>query len=129
MATGQCMCGGVQYVVTSVLRDVWNCHCYRCRQFTGHYLPATGAMVEDFQLVEADTLRWFSPVPSVHYGFCERCGSSLFWKTDSRPEHISIAVGSVDQPTGLTTTTSWWTAELADYHQQQPGLKEYDYES
>ena len=76
-----------------------------------------------------ETLAWYSPVEGVYYGFCQRCGSSLFWKTDERPEWLSIAAGSVDQPSGLRTTTSWWTAEVADYHQQQPGLKEYDYES
>ena len=76
-----------------------------------------------------ETLAWYSPVESVYYGFCQRCGSSLFWKTDERPEWLSIAAGSVDQPSGLRTTVSWWTAEIADYHHQQPGLREYDYET
>ena len=123
------MCGGVRYEVTGPLRDVWNCHCIRCRQFTGHYLPASGAPADAVTFETDETLAWYSPVESVYYGFCQRCGSSLFWKTDERPEWLSIAAGSVDQPSGLRTTTSWWTAAIADYHQQQPGLNEYDYES
>jgi hypothetical protein len=123
------MCGGVQFEVTEALRDVWNCHCYRCRQFTGHYLPATSAHPDDVSYHCQETLAWYSPVPDVHYGFCQRCGSSLFWKADATPDQLAIAAGSLDQPTGLRTTTSWWTAEVADYHHQQPGLTEFPYES
>ena len=32
------MCGAVRFQVDGPVRDVWNCHCYRCRQFTGHYM-------------------------------------------------------------------------------------------
>lgn len=123
------MCGGIRYVVDGPLRDVYNCHCSRCRQFTGHYLPATGAPVNKVTFESDETLSWYSPVEGVFYGFCQRCGSSLFWKAHDSPEWLSIAAGTVDPPTNLTTTKSWWTAEIADYHQQQPGLIEYEYES
>ncbi len=112
-----------------MLRDVWNCHCYRCRQFTGHYLPATAAARADVVFQSDETLVWYAPVPTVHYGFCQRCGSSLFWYADDTADQLAIAAGSFDQPTGLSTSTSWWTAEHADYHRQQPGLIEFPYES
>lgn len=123
------MCGGVRFEVTGTLRDVWNCHCHRCRQFTGHYLPATATLDGRVIFAADETLTWYEPADGVFYGFCGVCGSSLFWRTADSADHLSIAAGSLDQPTGLTTAKSWWTAEKADYHVQQAGLVEYDYES
>jgi hypothetical protein len=74
---------------------------------------------------EQGALTWYSPDPTVQYGFCCRCGSSLFWRPMARSGHIVITAGSLDQPTGLRTTHAWWMAEHGDYHQRQPGLIEH----
>lgn len=121
------MCGGVTYTVSDDVRDVWNCHCSRCRQFTGHHMAATRALAADVIIV-ADTLSWYSPDDSVAYGFCQRCGSSMFWRAASRSDYLTLCAGTLDQPTGLHTTTAWWTAEHADYHTPAAGLTEYDYD-
>lgn len=55
-AHGRCMCGGVRYEIAGELRDVWNCHCHRCRQFTGHHMAATGASVDAVTFESHDTL-------------------------------------------------------------------------
>ena len=110
------MCGIVSFTVTGALRDVWNCHCHRCRRFTGHHMAATSASASLVAIVGADNVTWYSPVPSVEYGFCRTCGSSLFWRATERSDTLSITAGSLDQPTGLATTTAWWTAEHSDYH-------------
>jgi hypothetical protein len=121
------MCGGVRFR-TGQLRDVWNCHCVRCRRWTGHHMAATGAPATAVRFDADSTLRWHSPAPTVEYGFCAECGSSLFWRTSSEPGWLSISAGAIDQPTGLRTTKSWWTAEHADYHPHDPGVAEVDYE-
>lgn len=124
---GQCMCGGVSYAIDGEMRDVWNCHCHRCRQFTGHHMAASRVAAADVSIT-GDTLTWFSPDSSVEYGFCQRCGSSLFWRAESRPEFLTVCAGTLDQPTGLRTTTAWWVAEHADYHTPAPGLTEHEYD-
>ena len=126
-ATGRCMCGGVTYTVAGELRDVWNCHCHRCRRFTGHHMAATRAAATDVVTV-GDTLAWFSPDPTVAYGFCRQCGSSLFWRAESRPEVLNLCAGTLDQPTGLHTTAAWWIAEHGDYHPSVAGLIEHEYD-
>ena len=45
-ATGRCECGGVRYRIDGDVRDVVNCHCGRCRRFTGHHMAATSAPVD-----------------------------------------------------------------------------------
>ena len=122
------MCGGVRYEVAGELRDVWNCHCHRCRQFTGHHMAATAASPDAVAFESDDTLAWYSPEPTVQYGFCNRCGSSLFWRTIARPESISICAGTLHQPTTLCTTTAWWVAEHADYHTPTTHLTDHEYD-
>jgi hypothetical protein len=118
------MCGSIQYVVREQLADVINCHCERCRQFTGHHMAATSALVRGISIHDADSLlRWFFPVPEAGYAFCSRCGSSLFWRCAADPDRLSICAGTLEPPTGLRTTQAWWTVQASDYH-SRPDLPE-----
>jgi hypothetical protein len=125
---GRCECGGVRYEVTGPLRDVYNCHCGRCRRITGHHMAATATRPDAVHLLDRTTLRWYAPDDSCAYGFCGTCGSTLFWRARSDPDKWCIAAGTLDQPTGLRTTKAWWVAEAADYHDRPGGVLEVAYE-
>ena len=116
-AFGQCLCGAITFSTRGELRDVFNCHCHRCRRFTGHHMAVTATRAEDLVIDDAEAnLTWFYPVPEAGYGFCRACGSSLFWRSSSAPDQISICAGTLDPPTGLRTTRAWWVSEASDYH-------------
>ena len=124
-ASGRCLCGAVSFQVFGDLRDVFNCHCHRCRRFTGHHMAATAANAADLTIEDEDSdLRWFYPVPEAGYAFCQKCGSSLFWQSRLTPDRISICAGTLDPPTRLKTVQAWWTDEASDYH-ARPLLKEF----
>lgn len=122
---GRCNCGGVEFLADE-LRPVINCHCHRCRRFSGHHLAATKTERARVVFRADSTLRWWSPDPSVAYGFCRECGSSLFWTAHEQPESLTICAGVLDQPTGLTTASAWWMAEHGDYHTPEPGVREIE---
>jgi hypothetical protein len=126
--TGRCECAAVRYRVDGELRDVFDCHCARCRRFTGHHMAATAAHVDCVTIDDDGALTWYSPDPTVQYGFCGRCGSSLFWRAHADREKLCITAGSIDQPSGLRTTAAWWMAEHGDYHTPQPGLVEHSHD-
>jgi len=122
-AEGRCLCGAVSFRVAGPLRDVIDCHCHRCRRFTGHYLAATSALEADVEIVDAaGRLTWY-PVDGAAYGFCAGCGSSLFWRAQGHPDRLSICAGTLEPPTGLRTVEAWWTSEASDYH-DRPALPE-----
>jgi hypothetical protein len=124
-ARGRCLCGGVRFTVVGELRDVVNCHCHRCRRWTGHHMAATAAGVEDLVVEDENgTLTWFWPVPDAGYAFCAACGSSLFWRGGDSPRQVSICAGTLDPPTGLRTSEAWWVDEASDYH-LRPDLPEH----
>jgi hypothetical protein len=127
-ATGRCLCGAVRYEIHGPLRDVELCHCSECRRWHGHVCAMTAAHTEDVSLVADRGLRWIdSPNSAAHArrGFCAECGSSLFWDAPDR-ETISIAAGTIDEPTGLKTTMQIYTADAGDYYEIDPALQGFE---
>ena len=116
--SGRCLCGGITYTTHGPLRPVVNCHCHRCRRFTGHFLAATSSALADLTLEDpGGLLRWYA-VPGAEYGFCGRCGSSMFWRGDE-PDRLSLGAGTLAPPTGLVTEVAIWVDDASDYHERQ----------
>jgi hypothetical protein len=123
------MCGDVSYEIRGPARPVWNCHCWRCRRWTGHFMAGTSCRQEHLHFVSDGTLAWHHPAddPNVAYGFCRNCGGSLFWKVLQGPgkqaESIAICAGTLDVPTGLATDGTLFVAEASDYHTLDPNIE------
>src|ERR1043165_4387608 len=96
-ARGHCLCGAVQYEVLGPLREVVGCHCEMCRRTSGHYVAATACRPEHLRLIEARGLRWYRSSEIARRGFCQHCGSNLFWEP-ANSAYVSIMAGTLDQP-------------------------------
>lgn len=116
--TGSCLCGAVRYEIRGELRDVVNCHCSLCRKFHGHFGAYTAAKREAVSINnDNNLLAWYRGMNNkARRGFCVICGSSLFWDLEGAPT-LSIAAGTLDQSTGLKTTTDIFVADKADYYE------------
>ena len=128
-AAGGCACGNIRFQIRGGLREVVNCHCEPCRRFTGHFMAATTAATSDLIMESDGTLAWWWRTPTVRYGFCTACGSSLFWEAHDKPDITAIAAGSLDGPTGLSTTLTLFGNEASDYYELDPEIetKPYDW--
>lgn len=122
-ATGGCLCGAVRYAIHGPLREVVNCHCGQCRRFHGHYAAYSNAEWSAITLTGEDRLRWFDSSDFARRGFCGTCGSSLFWeRRDSGG--VSIAAGTLDEPTGLTTIRHIFVKDAGDYYRITDDLEQ-----
>ena len=121
MAEGGCLCGAVRYRVEGPLRDVIFCHCSRCRRTHGHFAAYTACVREDLEIVEPRGLRWYES-EGRRRGFCGECGASIFWERPERPT-VSIAAGTLEQPTGLVPSHHVFAADAADYYEIADGLE------
>ena len=110
--SGGCLCGAVRFRVHGRLRDVIVCHCGVCRRSHGGPAAFTACDLADLELVESGGLRWHE-LDGARRGFCEDCGSRLFWQRD--PARISIAAGSLDEPTGLRTSHHIHLSDAGDW--------------
>jgi len=123
-ASGSCLCGGVKYEVDGSLEDVCYCHCEQCRKTSGHFNAATSCERDHLTITVDDGLRWYQSSPDTRRGFCERCGSSLFWDYD-KAASMTIMPGSLDGPTGLKPYAHIFVADAGDYYSIDDGLPQH----
>jgi len=112
---GRCLCGAVRFAVSGTLREVVSCHCGQCRRSHGHYSAYTAAAQERIAFENDDGLAWFRSSARARRGFCNRCGSSLFWELDDDPV-LRIAAGALESPTILTTARHVFVDDKGDYY-------------
>ena len=113
--TGGCLCGAVRYEAIGALRDVVVCHCRMCRKAHGHIGAYTASARDALRLVEGRGLKWYRSSAQALRGFCSECGATLFWEGDGR-DTMSIAAGTLDEPTGLATALQIHVASAGDYY-------------
>ena len=116
MKTGSCLCGAVQYEVHGALRPVLACHCVQCRKQTGNYMSSTAASDEELKITEDRGLKWYRSSDIAQRGFCQECGSVLFWKKDGS-DTTSITAGSIDGPTGAPLEGHIFCESAGDYYE------------
>jgi hypothetical protein len=71
--------------------------------------------------VKDDTLKWHVAVPGFRRGFCNECGSGLFFEKECG-DRISIAAGSLDESHGLKIAAHIFASEAGDYYEIDAGV-------
>jgi hypothetical protein len=120
---GGCLCGAVRYEVRGALRDVVVCHCSRCRRTHGHVGAYTEVASDALRLLEDRGLRWYV-ADGRERGFCRECGASLFWRVPGDGP-VSIAAGTLDEPTGLRTMAHIFVDSKGDYYEIHDDLPRF----
>ena len=121
--SGGCACGAVRYRASGSLRPVIACHCSQCRKAMSNYGAFTAVARGGLAIDNEGEITWFESSPGVRRGFCRRCGSSLFWD-NSGAGHVSIAAGTLDQPSGLKQVRHIFVADKADFYEIGDGLEQ-----
>jgi hypothetical protein len=122
---GGCLCGGVRYRVDGPLRAIIACHCEQCRRTSGHFAAMTSSPLANVSFINSLTLKWYRSSASAERGFCDRCGSNLFWQPTGS-DRVSITAGTLDTPTGVLLDQHIFVAAKSDYYQLNDGLPKKD---
>lgn len=112
---GRCECAAVAFEVTDLRDTVTFCHCSQCRRTSGHYWAATRADTSNVHFDEDRGLTWYRSSSFARRGFCNLCGSSLFYQPIGA-NHLGIAAGCLDLPTGMRPARHIFTADCGDYY-------------
>ena len=116
MHTGSCQCGAVTFELTGELAPPSACHCGQCRRMSGHVWASTHVPRSQCRITRDDGLSWYHSSDIARRGFCGTCGSVLFWDPVDE-DAISISMGALDAPTGLTLARHIFVADKGDYYQ------------
>ena len=95
-ASGHCLCGAVTYTAKDVQTDINSCHCGMCRRWNGG--PAFAAMVGKVAFEGEENITRYASSESAERGFCNRCGTNLFFRLKEQ-DHYVLWVGSFDDQT------------------------------
>ncbi|GAA2282622.1 hypothetical protein GCM10010430_80510 [Kitasatospora cystarginea] len=127
LRAGRCRCGDITYEVTGVPDDPHLCSCEHCTHLCGGPAMAwVGFHREALTWTgPGGEPTWYATWPTLHRGFCPRCGTPLVSITDDSPM-IMVTAFSLDDQTGLEPlghsfrekAAPWMTITLA--HEPQP---------
>ncbi len=102
-AHGRCLCGDVRFTVDWPSKWVAHCHCTLCRRAHGAAFVTWFGVENDRARIDdfAGALRWYASShgpdpPRAERGFCARCGSSLFFRSERWPGELHIALASLE---------------------------------
>jgi len=112
---GQCLCGAVKFNLEPPLRPASICHCGQCRRWHGHAGVYTNVARRQLVFSQSAGLAWYPSSALARRGFCRNCGSSLFWERVGA-DHVSVAAGALDAPTGVTLAVQIFTEDKGDYY-------------
>ncbi len=88
--SARCLCGSITLTATLPTRSVHACHCSICRTWGGG--PALCIDAEELEVV-GETLAVYPSSDWAERGFCQRCGTHLFYRLKDG--------GMVNIPVGL----------------------------
>lgn len=121
--SGGCQCGAVRYRVEGALATPHLCHCRMCQKAAGNYfMPLASADNAAFSLTRGAP-RWFFSSEFVKRGFCENCGTPLFFMTEGG-DHVSVTLGSLDDPSAIIPATQDGVEGRVTFFHALPGLPE-----
>ncbi|NVO57832.1 GFA family protein [Rhodobacteraceae bacterium B1Z28] len=92
---GQCMCGAVKWSSTGKVTRRLSCHCSDCQK-------ATSSPFTTFLGLAPEMVNWTGEINhyesshGTHRGFCLKCGSRLYFRSDKWPGEIHIHSATLD---------------------------------
>lgn len=98
--TGSCLCGDLRFEAQLPSKWVAHCHCTMCRRAHGAPLVTwVGFQADAVQFIDPQLrLRWFESSPGAQRGFCDRCGTTLFFRAERWPGELHIVRSNFDGP-------------------------------
>ena len=90
---GQCLCGAVKFTAEGVRTRFSACHCGMCRRWSG--APFFGVNTKSVTFENTDAIARYDSSDWAERGFCNRCGTHLFYYL--KPRHMyAMSMGVFD---------------------------------
>jgi hypothetical protein len=127
--TGCCLCGAVSYRIAGEPVIVAHCYCRDCQRGSGAG-HTTGAVFEASRIEIDGTLAEFRSTSAagntVSHRFCPQCGTRLFGSNTGMPRHMTVALGTLDEPESLTPEVAIFTRYRCRWDGLDPAVEAYD---
>ncbi len=115
-ATGHCLCGDIEYTVSSDPVRMGQCHCDDCQRSTGTGHASNAFFEKETVNIKGETSSYESKTDTgsiITRYFCPKCGSRLFGTSNVATNIISISAGTLND-------SSWFKANAIVYDKRRP---------
>ncbi len=123
IAMGSCLCGDLRVGLELPSQWVAHCHCSMCRRAHGAaFVSWVGMRAERCRIDDPQQrLQWYPSSPGAERGFCARCGSTLFFRSERWPGELHIALANMVDPVDRAPQVhAFWDTHV-DWVQLDPG--------
>ena len=121
------MCGAITFDVTLGEPEIHVCHCTICRKWAG--APALAIRCESgWEIKGEENLTWYASSERAQRGFCNTCGTHLFFKTNDGCYHgITAILDNIDDLVIGEHIFVDTKPKLYDFTDKAPRLTEHDF--
>ncbi len=112
-AQGHCLCNATSFKANVVSTEIGVCHCNMCRTWSGGPYIGLDCGVDvsfDGEVTQFDSSDW------AERGFCQRCGTHLYYKFKSTGQYIMPA-GLFADDAGLLMDHQIFIDEKPNYYE------------
>lgn len=96
-----------------------------CRRQHGGFGPHSKAKKANITITKDSGLAWYQTSDIARRGFCQLCGSGLFWEPFDQ-DATGIIAGTLDTPTGLKSIGHIFVAEKGDFYEISDELPRFE---
>ena len=98
-SNGSCLCGAIQFSASLPSKWCAHCHCGMCQKFHGAgYVTWVGFEQDQVEFTQGeDHLNWYQSSAGAQRGFCQRCGSSMFFRAEKWAGELHIALACFNE--------------------------------
>jgi hypothetical protein len=127
MLTGNCQCGAIRYAATGKIVELSHCHCSMCRRLHGAaFVSFAGVAREGFTWTSGEhELRTYASSAGTDRLFCGHCGSQLGCVLRSDPQHLYLAMSSVNGEPQVPPAFHQYVASGVSWYDADDGLPRY----
>ena len=122
VAEGGCLCGALRYRVLGEPVATTLCHCRSCRR-------ASGGTNVAWAVFDKAAFKWLSDEPvaysssrGIEWLHCHQCGSLVGYRRSSRPDHMDITTGTLDDPNLYPPGVEIWLDHKIGWETLDPKL-------
>ena len=87
---GSCLCGEVSFIANNASKSVGACHCSMCRKWVGGPIM-TVECGADVSFKGKENISVYNSSEWAERGYCNKCGSSLFYRLKETKQHMMTA--------------------------------------
>jgi len=125
--TGSCLCGDIQYELSSAPSISGVCHCKNCQRQAGSaFSTLAGIPKAEFRFTKGEPkLYQDSDTDSgntVERYFCGRCGSPIYSAIPDQPDTLFLKTGTLDDTSGFQPQFHVWCDSKQSWVQLEKGV-------